>query len=1186
MSIYTYPIIDIIGPPGPSGPTGNTGPSGATGETGAPSVVTGPTGWTGPFGPTGPMITGSTGADSIITGPTGWTGPTGSPSVVTGPTGWTGPYGYTGDTGTTGPTGSAGIGPTGETGPPGTQTGPTGTTGPIGSTGYTGPIGYTGSPSVVTGPTGFTGADGIARNTGATGSTGANGSRGLQGVTGSVGSTGVTGATGSTGAASYTTGPTGFTGSIGLTGSTGPTGRTGPTGSPSVITGPTGFTGPKGSTGVAGQSVRIIGNVTTASTGNFSAIDPSPTLGDGIIAQDTGHLWVYTGSGPIDGFADVGNIVGPQGPQGPTGVTGAASMITGPTGLSGAASVITGPTGWTGITGPTGASSVITGPTGIPSLVTGPTGNQGDTGPVGSTGPIGTGPTGAPSTVTGPSGSTGPSGATGVAGQSVRIIGSVTTATSGNFQALDPVPTLGDGVIAQDTGHLWVYTGSGPIDGFSDVGTIVGPQGPQGPTGSTGATGASSVVTGPTGLQSVTTGPTGATGADSTITGPTGTSGPTGSSSTVTGPTGNSGTTGATGPTGAPSMVTGPTGATGMSGATGPTGPTGAPSLVTGPTGYTGATGVTGSTGTQGVTGPTGQIGLTGPTGVTGATGSTGPTGPTGRTGPTGAPSTITGPTGSNGTNGQIGPTGPIGHTGSSAASVSLTGVADGSATNPSIAFLSAPDTGFFRLTPTGVGITVQGTEVVGISSNSTQLLTPINGVSANFTDGSSVIQLGATTYFNIPGNFGIGTTSPSATFHVNSTSNVNILVQTNSTTNSAQLSFNRNGSLTNVGPSSGGTFSFYTAENIPLVFSNNASEKVRIDTAGHLSINMNGGAINSFLQITNSGSLYNNAETLQHSIQTQTGITATDYTLYMGSDKTNNLSYIQSANWNVGVAPLIINPRGGNVGIGKIPTYSLDVNGPINATALNISAINVGYSGLTFPSNVSIYEDATGNGPGDLVVSTYDGSNHYYIFAKNGDFDIGGNINLNGNISCNSSISANGGLSVGSTVRAGGYLSRQGTSGSYGPSSFNFYWTGSGLQQWVDSTYIGNVLNDNSGNWTNPASTFQSLYAISYITCAGNITAYSDARLKTNVQNINDGLAKITALRGVSFQKDGKTGIGVIAQEVQKILPEVVFENSDENKLLSVDYGNIVGVLIEAVKELKTKIDNIESYLAERGVA
>ena len=91
-------------------------------------------------------------------------------------------------------------------------------------------------------------------------------------------------------------------------------------------------------------------------------------------------------------------------------------------------------------------------------------------------------------------------------------------------------------------------------------------------------------------------------------------------------------------------------------------------------------------------------------------------------------------------------------------------------------------------------------------------------------------------------------------------------------------------------------------------------------------------------------------------------------------------------------------------------------------------------------------------------------------------------------------------------------------------------------------------------------------------LTATGNVTAYSDARLKTDVDTIENALDKVTKLRGVSFTKvdTDERGIGVIAQEIEEILPEVVQEGAYK----SVAYGNIVGLLIEAIKELKAQVD------------
>jgi hypothetical protein len=125
----------------------------------------------------------------------------------------------------------------------------------------------------------------------------------------------------------------------------------------------------------------------------------------------------------------------------------------------------------------------------------------------------------------------------------------------------------------------------------------------------------------------------------------------------------------------------------------------------------------------------------------------------------------------------------------------------------------------------------------------------------------------------------------------------------------------------------------------------------------------------------------------------------------------------------------------------------------------------------------------------------------------------------------------------------------------------------------------ITNPVNTNGVRFVNQAFNAQifSCDNAGNVTAASNITAYSDERLKSNIKTIENALDKTCQLRGVTFEKDGVDGIGVIAQEIQKVLPEVVMENNDENKTLSVAYGNIVGVLIEAIKELKAEVDELK---------
>jgi len=91
-----------------------------------------------------------------------------------------------------------------------------------------------------------------------------------------------------------------------------------------------------------------------------------------------------------------------------------------------------------------------------------------------------------------------------------------------------------------------------------------------------------------------------------------------------------------------------------------------------------------------------------------------------------------------------------------------------------------------------------------------------------------------------------------------------------------------------------------------------------------------------------------------------------------------------------------------------------------------------------------------------------------------------------------------------------------------------------------------------------------------------GDITAFSDESLKKDVSTIEGALDKTKALRGVEFTRiaDDSKSIGVIAQELEKVLPELVKTGDDGIK--SVNYAQITGLLIEAVKELSAKVDEL----------
>jgi hypothetical protein len=119
-------------------------------------------------------------------------------------------------------------------------------------------------------------------------------------------------------------------------------------------------------------------------------------------------------------------------------------------------------------------------------------------------------------------------------------------------------------------------------------------------------------------------------------------------------------------------------------------------------------------------------------------------------------------------------------------------------------------------------------------------------------------------------------------------------------------------------------------------------------------------------------------------------------------------------------------------------------------------------------------------------------------------------------------------------------------------------------------------------GGWSASANRWQ-LDMSGNMTVAGNVTAYSDIRLKDNIRVIDHAIEKVKAIRGVYFTRNDqddklKLHTGIIAQEVELVLPEVVSEDNEGKK--NVAYGNMVGLLIEAIKEQQKQIDELKALI------
>jgi hypothetical protein len=151
---------------------------------------------------------------------------------------------------------------------------------------------------------------------------------------------------------------------------------------------------------------------------------------------------------------------------------------------------------------------------------------------------------------------------------------------------------------------------------------------------------------------------------------------------------------------------------------------------------------------------------------------------------------------------------------------------------------------------------------------------------------------------------------------------------------------------------------------------------------------------------------------------------------------------------------------------------------------------------------------------------------------------------------------------------------------------------TGTGVQ-WITPEGGFSVTNDTSTNSTyypvfvdsttgTPTQTSVSSTKLNFNPSTGNFsatqfTSLSDASKKTNIRPIENSIELTKQLQGVRYDwiDNNKPSLGLIAQEVEKVLPELVETSTDGTK--SVSYGNIVGVLIEAIKEQQVRIEELE---------
>lgn len=237
--------------------------------------------------------------------------------------------------------------------------------------------------------------------------------------------------------------------------------------------------------------------------------------------------------------------------------------------------------------------------------------------------------------------------------------------------------------------------------------------------------------------------------------------------------------------------------------------------------------------------------------------------------------------------------------------------------------------------------------------------------------------------------------------------------------------------------------------------------------------------------------------------------------------------------------------------GIATAPSWGkIDLSTHTNSTMLPVTKGGLGTSAITglVKGTGTAYEAA-------VAGTDYAAASHTHSYLPTSGGTVVGNLTLSTGVFA---IGHSGGAG------SGAYLYDNGTS--------------FGLAKTSGVAFTINVSNGNlSTNGSISAGTGLTVttgdltVSSGSITASGNITAYSDQRLKTDISTLKNALNKVSQLRGVSYTKAGKPEIGVIAQEIELVVPEVV-EEVGEYK--AVAYGNLVALLIEAIKELDRKVD------------
>ena len=276
--------------------------------------------------------------------------------------------------------------------------------------------------------------------------------------------------------------------------------------------------------------------------------------------------------------------------------------------------------------------------------------------------------------------------------------------------------------------------------------------------------------------------------------------------------------------------------------------------------------------------------------------------------------------------------------------------------------------------------------------------------------------------------------------------------------------------------------------------------------------------------------------------------------------DVNTKIDFHDSATFNDGIhvngdielSGNLIMPGGGNIERGTVESVAMEVptgftvaNSPITTVGTFVIDFDAGYH---LPTTLKQTQWDTAYGWGDHSIVGYHLTSEFN--ARN--INTGNGLTGGGNLSADRTIQM-----------TGSYTGNFSATGSLSGASVAATGAVTGASMTATGAISGGSVTSNGA-----------------INAAGDITAFynsSDERLKENITIIDNALDKVSTLKGVNFNyiASGIQSTGLIAQDVERVLPEAVFEDDDGHK--GIRYQITVGLLVEAIKELKAEIEELK---------